>query len=95
MQKVVTIQLTPEELGELVRVTVMEAVRPLLATANASTEVRYYTRNETAKKLGVSLATLWAYDREGILVASRVGRRVLYREGDIEQALLNGQIKVA
>lgn len=95
MKQQIFIQITPEELGELVRVSVMEVVKPLMAKVQPSSEGRYYTRQETAKKLGISLATLWAYDREGILVASRVGRRVLYREAEIERALTEGQIKAA
>lgn len=93
MQQIFT-QLTPEELGELVRESVAAAVKPLLAPKQPA-ELRYYTRQETAKKLGVSLATLWAYDRDGTLTASRIGSRVLYREQDIERALVGGQIKVA
>ena len=87
--------LTPEELSELVRESVAEAVKPLLSTIRKPAESKYYTRQETSQKLGVSLATLWAYDRAGILTASRVGSRVLYREVDIEKALQGGQIKVA
>lgn len=95
MQSQIFLQITPEELGELVRESVTEAVLPLLSTIRKPAEPRYYTRRETAQKLGVSLATLWAYDRAGVLTASRVGSRVLYREVDIEKALQGSQIKVA
>lgn len=50
-------------------------------------DFNYYTRKETAKRLKISLPTLNEYTKQGIIVGNRLGRRVLYRQSDIESAL--------
>ncbi len=51
----------------------------------------YRTRQETSKKLHVSLPTLHRFDKEGILTARKIGGRVLYLQSDIEKAINQGQ----
>lgn len=46
-----------------------------------------YTREETAKRLSISLPTLNEYTKRGIIIGNRLGRRVLYKQSDIEAAL--------
>ncbi|MBP5646475.1 MAG: helix-turn-helix domain-containing protein [Bacteroidaceae bacterium] len=42
------------------------------------------TKDEVCAKLRVSVPTLWKWEKSGRLVPKRAGRRVLYRESDIE-----------
>lgn len=46
-----------------------------------------FTREQTAKKLCISLPTLHEWTLEGIIRAYRIGSRVLYKKEDINQAL--------
>lgn len=46
-----------------------------------------FTRKETAKKLHITLPTLHKYDKDGLIKSVRIGRRVLYSETEILNAL--------
>lgn len=52
-----------------------------------STEKKYITRKEVAKKLHISLPTLNEYTKSGRIKGYRINGRVLYREDEIENAL--------
>ncbi len=47
----------------------------------------FLTRKEASLKLNISLPTLNAYTKKGILKGYRVGSRVLYRSAEVEEAL--------
>ena len=54
---------------------------------------RFITREETSKMLGgVSLTTLSNWSKSGLLVPSKIGGRVLYKESDILSNLNNDHI---
>lgn len=53
----------------------------------------YLSRTKTALMLGVTLSTLWRWDKENYLKAVRIGSKVLYRESDI-QRIINQNNKV-
>ena len=54
---------------------------------------RFITREETSKMLGgVSLTTLSNWAKSGLLVPSKIGGRVLYKESDILSNLNNDHI---
>lgn len=44
---------------------------------------------ETAGKLGISLVTLEKWTRQGIINSRKIGSRVYYTDGDINEALKN------
>lgn len=44
---------------------------------------------ETAGKLGISLVTLGKWTRQGIINSRKIGSRVYYTDGDINEALKN------
>lgn len=44
---------------------------------------KYLTVNETAKRLGVDLSTLWRWDKTGYLKKVKRGGKVFYKESDI------------
>lgn len=48
-------------------------------------------RKETAKLLGVSLATLWKWAKEGYLVPVKIGTKVMYKATDIDEILKTGE----
>lgn len=47
----------------------------------------YLSRTKTALMLGVTLSTLWRWDKENYLKPVRVGSKVLYRESDIQKVI--------
>jgi excisionase family DNA binding protein len=49
------------------------------------------TRKETAKLLCISLPTLNEWTKTGILKAHRIGNRVLYKEKEVIEALVEVQ----
>jgi len=55
------------------------------------TPKKFYSRKDTAEILGITLATLHKYTKQGIVKSHRIGRRVLYKLADIENALTSRQ----
>lgn len=83
--------ITPEELQVMIdeRIKKLSKIEPL--------KEKYLTRKEASEKLRVSLVTMWDYSRTGKLRTFRFGKRVLYLESDIEQAvrLMNLKPKIS
>lgn len=51
---------------------------------------QYYTAKEAAAKLRLSLPTLWRYEKNGVICAKRVGRRVLYNRNEVDGLFSKG-----
>ena len=49
---------------------------------------KYLTRKETANQLNVSLPTLNQYTKRGLITGFRFGVRVMYKQTNIEAALI-------
>jgi hypothetical protein len=69
---------------------IAEKLQPyfLPQTTEQPKEEGYRTRKETAKMLKISLPTLNEYTKKRILTGYRVGVRVLYKQSEIELALV-------
>ncbi|WP_454059439.1 helix-turn-helix domain-containing protein [Elizabethkingia ursingii] len=80
-------QITVEELGKFIEEKMCKAIENFALTKK-SEEKSVYTRDETAKLLDVSLTTLFHWNKQGILKAKKIGRRVYYSKTDV-QAHLN------
>ena len=74
-----------ENLKEIVREVLTEEIPKLLP--QKSTEGKYYTRKEAAKRARITLPTLDKYIQEGKIKAHRLGRRVLFSEEEIRKAI--------
>lgn len=72
-----------EMMREVVREVVQEETKPL----RRQFEDRLITRDEAAKKLNVTLHTLWNLEKRGELIPNRIGKKVLYRETVLTQYL--------
>lgn len=48
-------------------------------------EDKLFTRQEVIRQLGVSSATLWRWDRLGILKAKRIGNKVFYSGNSLRE----------
>ncbi len=76
-----TMTITANELKQIFK----EAFQELMTVKNDTTvEIKYYTRHETCEKLRISLSTLDTYVKKGAIACSRVGKRVLFTQDDID-----------
>lgn len=48
---------------------------------------KLFTRSQTAELLNISAATLLVYTKKGKIKAHRIGRRILFKESDINDAV--------
>ena len=86
MKQSTTIEIvTPEYLKEIVREVLAEEVPKLIPQQN--TTQKHYTRKEAAARARITLPTLDKYIQEGKIKAHRLGRRVLFSEDDINNAI--------
>lgn len=66
---------------------VKEVFQGLALHLQSDDENTLWTREETAKKLGVSLTTLWDYTRKDLIPAYRIGSKIRYRKSDVMNSL--------
>ena len=65
---------------ETVLSTISEYSNSLVPTGE-----KQYTREEFAERKGVTTATLWRWEKQGLLKGRRVGQRVYYRDSDLKE----------
>ena len=53
--------------------------------ASLPVEEKCYSRKEFAKRKGVTISTLWRWEKQGILKGKRVGQKVYYRDSDLKE----------
>ncbi|MCT4235861.1 helix-turn-helix domain-containing protein [Elizabethkingia anophelis] len=75
-------QITVEELGQFIEKKIESAIKKSTITSK-SEEKSFYTREETAKLLDVSLTTLHHWNKNNILLAKKIRRRVYYSKEDV------------
>lgn len=76
-----------EVLSEQVREVFGELFKHTKSPSEEPEKVRYKTREETRHLLNVSLTTLYYWEKAGILIPNRIGRRVLYSIEAVEAAV--------
>jgi len=77
---------TPDDLRNIIREVIIEEV-PKLMSPHPVPPPTYFTRKEAAKRARITLPTLDKYVEAGRIKAYRLGRRVLFSEEDILNAL--------
>jgi len=78
--------ITPDELRELVVVTVREQLESFFKKEKEP-DNRLLTRKEVSGMLGISLPTLSLWTKSGVIQAVRIGNSIRYKSENIEQAL--------
>lgn len=76
-----------EAMREIMREGAAEAYAKGRADEAARKETAALSVAETAKMLGVARSTLWKWEKSGYLVPAKVGRKVLYKRGEVERIL--------
>ena len=82
----ISITLKSGELREVINNWAHQALAEVTEKTKKTPET-YHSRNETARRLGVNLSTLWHYDKKNYLSPVKVGGRRLYKESDIQRIL--------
>lgn len=82
------ILVTPEELKEIVRESVTEALKRFQPSASKRKAKKLLTRKEVAELLHISLVTLHEWCNKGILKPHRINSRVYFYEEEIMGALM-------
>lgn len=77
------ISYTPEELKQLFRELLQEIPKPPQQKA----DIKYFTREDVSELLHISLPTLGDYVKHGVITAGRFGRRILFAEADVIEAV--------
>ena len=72
--------LNKEDLETILRTLVRETIEQYEAE---KTEPKL-TIKQVSKRLGVDPSTLWRWERDGYLTPTRIGRKVFYKQADIE-----------
>ena len=90
METLKLVQVTPESLAEIVKNAVsseLERFSDLFKKSDSDLE--YLTRYEVCKRLKISKGTLNNRSRSGEIPSHKVGRRVLYKNCEVEEYLNN------
>ena len=81
------IDLTKTDLVNLISETVSTEIKKVINLMNSqpseNEESKIISRIETAKLLGVSLTTLFIWNRDNILKGKKIGSRVYYLKNDV------------
>lgn len=88
MQQILINGISIEEFKGFLSDVIEEKLRNQFSGANMThPDDVYLSRQEVANKLKISLPTLHSFTVTGVLTGYRIGRRVLYKESDIERSL--------
>jgi hypothetical protein len=83
MKALQLIAISKEELMQDFEQIVRKVLEKMQQDQSAKDEKEFYTREETAKLLNVSLATLFNWNNEGILKTKKIGKRVYYSKNEV------------
>lgn len=84
----ITISVTPEDLLFLVNQTIAAAKAELLTPMVCAAQEALLSKKEVMEKFGVCHTTLWNWNRNNILIPVKVGKKVCYRQSDVERLIL-------
>lgn len=81
----ITISISAKDLKEVVAEMITVERKRIKEEAERRRERYGLSRGEAAALLRVSLGTLWRMEKDGSLMPRRSGRKVFYRQSDIEE----------
>ena len=88
MNQIQFISVTPEELQQKIVNGIQIQIDELKNHFTLKEPNIYLSRIEVSKMLNVSLVTLNKWNKSGLLKASGIGGRVLYKQADIDNAII-------
>jgi hypothetical protein len=89
MNQIQLVQISPNELVNLISEKVREQLQEFSQTSNQKTDnlTPHLTRRETAKYFGVSLNCINDWCRKGILTPYKVGQRTYFKRSELVQVM--------
>lgn len=83
----ITLQVSADQLGQFANDLIGKAKMELAREIEENSKEVYYTREQAATILSVTLPTLWNWDKKGFLKPVRFGGLCRYKKSDIERLL--------
>jgi len=87
MKQIQLIQITPEELEQLILGGIDKKLNALSEQFQPKQPSEYMTRLEVKELFKVNLSTVHNWTKKGKLKAYAIGNRVLYKREEVERAL--------
>lgn len=87
MDKIFFNALTEQDLKRVIREVLEEKSSKETIKVTRDGKITYLNRFEVVELLKISLPTLTNWTKEGILQSYRIGKRVLYREDEVNSSL--------
>ena len=91
MKPIKFIQVTPEELCEIISKSIESKFQELKETFKAEQPPEYLNREEVAQILQVDVSTIHNWRKAGKLTAYGIGGKRLYKRAEVEDALIKMQ----
>lgn len=88
MSQIQFIQVTPQQLQEVVQTAVNTSMATFLANFKPKQDEEYLTRTEVAEILKVDVSTVYNWTRAGRLKSYGIGSRVYYKRSDIDTHMM-------
>lgn len=83
-----TLTIKSEDLKEFACLLIEKAKEQLLPVMVSAFHERLLTKKEVLEKFNVCHTTLWNWERKGYLISVKVGKKVCYRQSDVERLIL-------
>lgn len=80
-----------EDLANIVSYIMREERERIREEETLNKERATLSVDETITMLGVSKSTLWKWEKAGMLIPLRLGKKVLYKQSDIDEMLRFGK----
>ncbi|MFV0174509.1 MULTISPECIES: helix-turn-helix domain-containing protein [unclassified Empedobacter] len=82
------IQLTPEELGVIIKEALVASMGQFIENINLNKKDKLLNREQVANILGKSVSTIDNYKRNGLLPFTKIGSAVYFKESDVLSSLI-------
>ncbi len=83
-----TLTVKNEDLKEFACLLIEKAKEQLLPVMVSASHEGLLTKKEVLEKFNVCHTTLWNWERKGYLIPVKIGRKVSYRQADIERIII-------
>lgn len=89
MEQIQILGVNPQRLQEEILEGLKSEIKALKNSLTPQSQrEKYITRKEAAKQLDVDVSTLWHWKNKGYLMPRYIGRRVYYKQSDIDKAMV-------
>lgn len=94
-KKIQLFELSPEELKSEILQDIKIELANFVKELKPKPQTIWLSRNEACERLGVSLVTLFKWNKSGVLPANKIGGSVRYKLEDINAKLSNNKKRLS